>query len=236
MGAFRFDNPFMNAMVRIANLMIVSFYWLVCCLPVVTVIPSCTALYHTTVKVINGSGSGVTRDFFKSFAGAIKQGLLLTLILAASGAVLVVTLNFGRQMWTQNFIWTFYLAIGVFLAFIWLSMAIWIPPVLSRFEAKVSVLVRLALYFASRGLIRVVVMIVLLALVAFLADFYPIALLILPGLYADLIHGGMEKIMTRYMEENGLTEEDEQDEDDGDEIGEAMTSTEFDKLYDDEND
>ena len=236
MGAFRFDNPFMNMMVKIANLMIVSFYWLVCCLPLVTVIPSCAALYHTTAKVINGSGSGVTRDFFKSFAGSVKQGLFLSVIVVISGGLLAVALNFGRQMWDRSFIWAFYFAIGIFFAFIWLSMAIWIPPVLSRFEARVSVIVRLALYFAGRGLIRAVVMGALLALVAFLADFYPIALLILPGLYADLIHSGMEKLMTQYMEENGLTEEDEEETDAGEDTGETMTSMEFDKLYDDESD
>ena len=52
MGAFKIENPLMVAMIKIANMMIVSFFWLLCCLPVVTIIPATAALYHTTVKVI----------------------------------------------------------------------------------------------------------------------------------------------------------------------------------------
>lgn len=236
MGAFKFDNPFMNMLVRIANLMIVSFFWLVCCLPVVTVISSCTALFHTTARVVNGSGSGIARDFFSSFRDSVKQGLLLSVIVVVSGLLLYTALDLGRQMWDKSFLWAFYYAIGFLIAFIWISMVLWIPPALSRFDAKTTVIVRLALYFASRNLFRVVFMTALLALVAFLADYYPIALLLLPGLYTDIIHSGVEKTMARYVEENGLAEEDEEEEEVFDEGEEPLTSVEFDRLYDDESD
>ena len=55
MGLFRYDNPFIVMMVRIANMMIVSFFWVLCCLPVVTILPACAALYYTVNKVIFGS-------------------------------------------------------------------------------------------------------------------------------------------------------------------------------------
>ncbi|MDE6837434.1 MAG: YesL family protein, partial [Acutalibacter sp.] len=65
MGAFQYDNPLMSAMVRIANMMIVSFFWALCCLPVVTVIPATAALFHTTTKVLRENGNGVAGDYFR---------------------------------------------------------------------------------------------------------------------------------------------------------------------------
>lgn len=56
MGAFNYNNPFIVFMVRLANMMIVSFYWVLCCIPVVTVLPACAALYHCVTRVVMASG------------------------------------------------------------------------------------------------------------------------------------------------------------------------------------
>ena len=40
MGAFNYNTPFIVFMVRLANMMIVSFYWVLCCILVVTVLPA----------------------------------------------------------------------------------------------------------------------------------------------------------------------------------------------------
>ena len=85
MGAFQYDNPLIMAMSRIANMMIVSFFWMVCCLPVVTILPATAALFHTTTKVIRGNGNGVARDFFLSFKDSLKKGVLLSLVCLVSG-------------------------------------------------------------------------------------------------------------------------------------------------------
>ena len=44
MGVFNYHNPLIVFMVRIANMMIVSFYWVLCCIPVITVLPASAAL------------------------------------------------------------------------------------------------------------------------------------------------------------------------------------------------
>lgn len=233
MGAFKIDNPLIVMMIKAANMMIVSFFWLVCCIPLVTAIPACTALYHTTAKVINGpgNGTGVVRDFFRAFRENLRQGAGLSVICLVSGLLLFLAYNAGRQMWDKSFFWALYFAVGFLFAFVWLSMVIWIPPALSRFEASVTVILRLALYFASRNLLRMLLMAALLALTVFLADFYPILALILPGLYADLIRGGVEKTMDKYARENGLTEENQEEDTAGESSAEPMTSLEFDRLY-----
>ena len=61
---FQMENPLMRMLTKIGNFILVSFYWLLTCIPVVTIIPACTALFHTVTKVIRQDGEGVTADFF----------------------------------------------------------------------------------------------------------------------------------------------------------------------------
>lgn len=230
MGTFHYDNPFMAILVRIANLMLLSFYWAVCCIPIITIIPASAALYHTTAKVVRGSGSGVTRDFFRTLRQECKGGAALSLVCAAAGGMLAYGLFLGNQMWRDSVFGVVYFAFGILLALILVPTVLYIPPTLSRFEGGVSVILRLSLYFASQHPFRTLYMLALLALIVFLVDFYPVLLLILPGIYTDLICTGMEKTLEKYAEENGISKPGgEEDEVIPEDAGE-MTSIELDRY------
>ena len=180
----------MKLLTKIANMMLVSILWVVACLPVVTVVPACAALFHTTTKVIRGRGNGVIRDYFRSFVDCLRKGWLLSVICILSGLVIYTCLDFGRQM--EGTFGTVYFAIGCLLALVWALMVLYIPPVLSRFEGSIGMVLRMALYLPSKRLLPSIGMLVLLAVVAFLTDFYPLFLMFSPGVYADLICTGME--------------------------------------------
>ena len=64
MGAFKYNNPVIRILIKIANLILVSLYWALTCIPVITIMTSTSAMYYTIAKVINGSGDGVTKAFF----------------------------------------------------------------------------------------------------------------------------------------------------------------------------
>ena len=93
-----------------------------------------------------------------------------------------------------------YFAIGCLLALVWALMVLYIPPVLSRFEGSIGMVLRMALYLPSKRLLPSIGMLVLLAVVAFLTDFYPLFLMFSPGVYADLICTGMEKGLALFMD------------------------------------
>ena len=63
---FQMENPLMRMLTKIGNFILASFYWLLTCIPVVTIIPACAALFHTVTKVIRQDGEGVTADFFSA--------------------------------------------------------------------------------------------------------------------------------------------------------------------------
>lgn len=211
MGTFHYDNPFMAILVRIANLMLLSFYWVLCCLPIVTIVPASAALYHSVCKVVRGNGNGVTRDFFRTLRQELKTGTVLSLFCGAAGAMLAYGLFLGGQLWQDNVFGFIHFAVGALLVLVLVPTVLYIPPTLSRFQGSTSVMLRLSLYFSSQHPLRNLFMLLLLALIIFLVDFYPILLLLLPGIYVDLICTGMEKTLQKYAEENGLldAEEDE---------------------------
>jgi uncharacterized membrane protein YesL len=234
MGAFQYDNPLMSAMVRIANMMIVSFFWVLCCLPVVTVIPATAALFHTTAKVIRENGNGVAGDFFRALKGSLRKGLPLSLIALGSGGLLSFTLWYGWRMQQQNNFGVAYFLIGCVIALVWAAATLHLPFALSRFEGGIGMYLRMALYFAGQNPLKTLLRLVLLALVALLIDFYPIVLLILPGLYMDLICGGVEKQLQKFMADRGLAQTEEEGAGDGSngERPASMPSLEMARLYD----
>ena len=63
---FQYQNPVIAFLVKIANMLIASFCWLLGCVPIVTLLPACAAL-HTTVDRAVFTGQPVVRTFWEAF-------------------------------------------------------------------------------------------------------------------------------------------------------------------------
>ena len=64
MSAFQYNSPLIRILTKIANLILVSVFFVLGCLPVITVVTSASAMYYTVHQVVNGTGDGVTKAFF----------------------------------------------------------------------------------------------------------------------------------------------------------------------------
>ena len=234
MGGFRYNNPLIAFLVKVANMMIVSFYWVICCIPVVTIMPATAALYHSVNKVVFGSGSGLTRDFFASLKGALKPGIWLSLLLAAMGGLLYLGIHSALQLWSSGVLGAIYMAVGVLIALVLLPAVIYVGPVLAKFEGGVNMVLRLALYLSSKKLLQSIWFVILLAAAAAAVDFYPLLLLIVPALYVDLIRGGVNKRIREYMEREGLTDPDE-DAPESEPAAQDLSAAELDKLLEEKD-
>ena len=230
MGLFNYNNPVIVFMVKVANMIIVSLYWVLCCLPVVTVMPACAALYHTVHKVIFGNGNGVTRDFCSAFEGALKPGVAWTILVEVVGALVAFGIYTGTRIWAVGLFGTVYMAAGVLIGFVCLSTLIFMAPALSRFEGGVSVVLRLAMYFAMKNPVRAAWFAVLLGLSFWCVDFFPLLLLVMPALYTDLIRPGTEKVMNAYIRDAGLEAEETAAETAASEAIQDVSPLEMDKL------
>ena len=201
-----YNNPFMKFLETIANMLIVSFLWLVFSLPVITIVPACAAIYHTTSKVVfgKGNGNGVFRDFFDCYKLNLVPGIKLSLIMIVAGLFVAEGLYTGYQIYKIGILGMLYMGLGIIIALFVTTGAIYVAPVLSRIDAPISSLLRLSMYLNMTSLLRGIIYVALLGVMAFFVEMFPLALLIVPGLYADLIRPSMEKALTRFIEDNGL--------------------------------
>ena len=87
---FNLDSPFMQFMNRVADLMWLNILFVICCIPVITIGPSLTAMYYITLKMVRNEESYITKGFFKSFRQNFLQATILWIMLLAILAVLFV--------------------------------------------------------------------------------------------------------------------------------------------------
>lgn len=78
------ESPFIQAGMKATNLLIVNFWLVVGCLPVVTAGASVTAAFTVLLKMSEDREDvGITRAFWKAWVANLKHGIAVTLILAA---------------------------------------------------------------------------------------------------------------------------------------------------------
>ena len=80
---FNMDNKFFTVMGRVADLIMLNVVFLICCLPIVTIGASLTALHYVTLKMTRNEESYIIRSFFKSFKQNFKQSTLIWILMAA---------------------------------------------------------------------------------------------------------------------------------------------------------
>ena len=87
---FDLNNPFFSFLSKVADIIILSFLWFVCCLPVFTIGPATAALYYVTLKLARKEEVQITSCFFKGFKDNFKQGVAYSFIFLIVSIVLVL--------------------------------------------------------------------------------------------------------------------------------------------------
>lgn len=82
---FSSDSKFMQAMSRIGDLLLLNLFFLITCVPIVTIGPAVTALYTVCFRFGTEREAGVVRSYFRAFRDNFKQGVVIWLILLLCG-------------------------------------------------------------------------------------------------------------------------------------------------------
>ena len=85
---FDLDSPIMVALSRLADMFFLSVMWLVCCLPIITIGPSTTAMYYVALKWAREDDVKISAAFFDAFKKNFKQGVVLNLIFLVVGIII----------------------------------------------------------------------------------------------------------------------------------------------------
>lgn len=85
---FNPENDFFGALGDLVDVVGLSILWLFCCLPLVTIGPACTALYHTVLRGLRQRQNGRYLRFLRCFWENLKQGIVVTLLCLPVGLIL----------------------------------------------------------------------------------------------------------------------------------------------------
>lgn len=89
---FHPDSPVIRFLWKAADLIALNLVWLVCCIPIVTIGPSTTAMYCVARKIAKGEWPAIFKTFFKAFKDNFKQSLIVFLVLLVPICLVVVYL------------------------------------------------------------------------------------------------------------------------------------------------
>ena len=168
---FFYDGKFFGALTKVGEIIIANILFLVCCLPVVTAASSLTSFYYVTVKCVRKDRGTLIPEFFGSMKRTLGKGAALTVLL-------------------------YDVLLGVTAA-----TAIYLFPVLSRFEMRLPQMVKLSFVMCLRYLPYTLLIAAGTALVGWLL-FYKLPMactLVLPGAWCLAITFLMEKALHHYM-------------------------------------
>lgn len=135
-GLFNMDNKFFVFMGRVADLMILNLLCIICCIPIVTIGPSITAMYYVTLKMVRNEESYIVKGFFKSFRQNLKQGIVITLIMLIFGVLIVVDMKIMGSM--EGTVYKVFYTIFLAMAVVYFMIYMYIYPVLAKFYNSIK--------------------------------------------------------------------------------------------------
>lgn len=138
-------------MSRVADLIMLNIVFIICCIPIVTIGASVTAMHYVTLKMVRNEESYIIRGFFKSFKENFKQSTIIWLIMLAAGVLLVFDFIIIRQTGTEGFMKIIYYALFMIL-FVYTMVLTYIFPLLSKFENSIKNTFKNALFMSIRHL------------------------------------------------------------------------------------
>lgn len=140
------DNVVMRAIGKIGDLICLNVLWLICCIPVITIGASTTALYTVMLRLVRNEEGYIFRGFFKAFKSNFKQSTIIWIILLLLGIVWTVDFRLaGLMPGTVGIVLS---AIFLALGFMLLSVLIYIFPLTARYENGIKATFKNALILA----------------------------------------------------------------------------------------
>lgn len=184
-----------------ADALLLGLLWLLCCLPLVTILPACIALYDAVARCIHGSEGGPYKHFFRVFKAELLRGIGYTLLVTLLTLVLVYGYNLLNVMGQENQMFSIYAAVYLGTMLIPMGILAWMIPLEARFEHSFFGLFKSAAVFTIVHLPTTAILLGLLAAAVVIALFIPGLILILPGILVTLQSWFAEKVLKRYIPE-----------------------------------
>lgn len=209
---FNYDNKFFRALSKVVDSVLLSALWVIFCIPIFTIGASTTALYYAAHKTLIRGKGYVLNTFWEGFKANFKKStclwliqLVILLVLAGDIYITYAMLKVGNNLGVA-----FYLFIIMLLyVLVWIMYTYCYT---ARFEVSVKNVLKNAAIFQIVHLPWSLFILALLIAVTFMIILLPPLLFLMPAaLFASYEMIMEKKIFRKYMSEEDLQKELEDD-------------------------
>lgn len=206
-GLLSFEGPVIQFFHKTGEVILATMLFLLFCLPVITIGSSITSLYYAVIKSVRRERGYVTSEFMRSLKRTLGKGIILTVgIIVWFGLLALGRMQAGSHM---------ILAYDV-LIILSIVVSVCIFPVLSRFEMKLTGIVKLSFVMSIRYFYYTILIIAGTAVLVWLQYYYlPMpCIFVLPGAWCYVVTFMMERALLAYMPAKEEERKDQSDETD----------------------
>ncbi|HIZ07442.1 MAG TPA: DUF624 domain-containing protein [Candidatus Eubacterium avistercoris] len=146
MNLFNEDNIVNIALNKVGDIIVCNLLFVLCSIPLVTIGPSMTALYHCMLRSVKGNLNGAAKTFFRSFKENFFQSLAAWLLFLFLLFILLLNIRFLSSQNTGVSQPLLYLSEGA--AVLLVIGGLYIFPVIAAFSNTLKNLVKNSYIFA----------------------------------------------------------------------------------------
>ena len=193
------DNALMITMTQITDCIFLSMFWLIGCIPVVTVGASFAALYDSTYRGFRQGEKHCWGRFLQVFRENWRAGMLPTVVfLAVLSLVVKVLVALWNSAVAGSVSWMLFSGIAFAGVLVVGTLSV-LFPMLSRFENAFPVLLKNTVFLGLANLPRTLALGILNTAAGLLCVFYVLPLFFLPSLAALIGSLLIEPMFKPYM-------------------------------------
>lgn len=198
MQFFRYDNPIMSGISKIANCILLSMLWVAGCIPVITVGASTCALYYTVEKNIKNDRGYVMSSFCHAYKENLKQATVVSAVLLSAEILFLCDFWILEAMEKSGHVFgNVYIFFQILMGLI-VVYGVWVFAMLGRFENTVRQIMKNSLILMIRHLGCSLVTAFCLVFGAVIVWLIPIAVCLMPTVVFWLISAPMERVFKKY--------------------------------------
>ena len=153
------DSPLMIFLSNLTDIIVLNVLCFICCLPVITIGPSVTAMHYITLKIARDEEIYVLRDYFKAFKENFKQSIIAWMVFLVITAVFFVDYLILKDMGLEN-TKVFLMIIGAIYLLVCFTM-MYVFPLMARFENSLKQTVKNAFFMSILHIFKTVIMAVI---------------------------------------------------------------------------
>ena len=205
--AFDYQGPVYTWGSKAFDVVLLTVYWVVGSLPVVTAGASAAALYYATDRSVFGDRDTATEAFWRSYRKNLKMGIAHWLLSLLLGFVFLLNFGICRAKMTGHMQWVLCALYLVLTAAVVMN-ACYLFPMVARYDMPFGWYLRGSLYCVFRYF-----HISLFLLAMFAAGYYavyrfPLTILFIPGLYSVITVPSVRKRIALFSEPDRNQEEE----------------------------